>query len=324
MERSTNHFARYAWGLLAYNLLVILWGAFVRATGSGAGCGAHWPLCNGEVIPRAPAVETMIEFTHRISSGLVVLLVVGLIYWAWRKFPRGHLLRVSSAVVGFFTLTEALVGAGLVLFEMVADNTSIARAWWMIAHLLNTFLLLASLSITAHWATFGTPKRFHWRRATGIPLVVGFLAMLILGASGAVTALGDTLYPASSLAEGFQQDFHPEAALLVRLRIWHPVIAVLVGAYLVAAGVWIRSRLPTPAIRRASYVLIGLFVIQLFFGAINVILLAPVWMQLVHLLTADLVWISFVFLSLYVFRTVQLTPRATDHPIHDRINQTAQ
>ena len=128
MDRPNNRFAWFTWGLLVYNLLVILWGAYVRATGSGAGCGAHWPLCNGEFVPRAAAVETLIEFTHRLSSGLVLVLTVALIVWAWRKYPRGHAIRISSAFVGFFTLTEALVGAGLVLFEMVADNPSFSRA----------------------------------------------------------------------------------------------------------------------------------------------------------------------------------------------------
>ncbi len=48
-------FSRYAWGVLLWNVLVALWGAYVRATGSGAGCGSHWPTCNGEILPRAPA-----------------------------------------------------------------------------------------------------------------------------------------------------------------------------------------------------------------------------------------------------------------------------
>ena len=193
----------------------------------------------------------------------------------------------------------------------------------MIAHLINTFLLLASLSITAMWARYSAPKKLSWQPVTGIPLVIGFLGMLVLGASGAVTALGDTLYPSSSLIEGFRQDFSPGAALLVRLRVWHPVIAVLVGAYLAAAGVWIRSRLPTSLVRRLSYTLIGLFIFQAVLGVINVILLAPVWMQLVHLLAADLVWISFVFLALTVFQTVDLSLRPVDQPIQDRISQIA-
>ncbi|MFN8454080.1 MAG: COX15/CtaA family protein [Anaerolineae bacterium] len=73
-----DRFAKYVWTVLAYNLAVILWGAFVRASGSGAGCGSHWPLCNGEVIPRTPQMETLVEFTHRLTSGLALLLVIGL------------------------------------------------------------------------------------------------------------------------------------------------------------------------------------------------------------------------------------------------------
>ena len=86
--RPRSGFAAYAWAVLGFNLLVILWGAFVRATGSGAGCGSHWPLCNGEVLPRAPALATLIEFSHRLTSGVALLLVIGLVVGAWRGFPR--------------------------------------------------------------------------------------------------------------------------------------------------------------------------------------------------------------------------------------------
>src|SRR5215467_12703113 len=69
----------FAWGVLAYNVAVIAWGAFVRASGSGAGCGRHWPLCNGEVVPRPTSVATVIEATHRATSGLALVGVVGLL-----------------------------------------------------------------------------------------------------------------------------------------------------------------------------------------------------------------------------------------------------
>jgi heme A synthase len=141
-----TRFAKYAWGVLAYNILVILWGAYVRATGSGAGCGSHWPLCNGEVIPRAEQVETLIEFAHRLTSGLSLLLVVGLLVWAFRSYPKGHLVRLGAGLSMFFIITEALVGAGLVLFEWVAQDVSSGRVISMAVHLVNTFLLLASLT----------------------------------------------------------------------------------------------------------------------------------------------------------------------------------
>ena len=122
-----QRFTVYAWAVLAYNLIVIMWGAFVRATGSGAGCGSHWPLCNGVVIPRAPTTETMIEFSHRISSGLALVSVVVLLIWAYRSYPSGGSVRRGAAWSMFFMVLEALVGAGLVLFEYVAANVSVAR-----------------------------------------------------------------------------------------------------------------------------------------------------------------------------------------------------
>ncbi len=146
-------FARFTWAVLAYNLLVILWGAYVRASGSGAGCGNHWPLCNGQVIPQPGRTATVIEFAHRLSSGLVLLLVIVLFVWARRTVPAGHPVRRSVGFVLLFTLGEALLGAGLVLFGLVEDNASVARAVTISLHLANTFLLLASLTLTGLWAT---------------------------------------------------------------------------------------------------------------------------------------------------------------------------
>ncbi|HHY89678.1 MAG TPA: heme A synthase [Chloroflexi bacterium] len=319
-----TRFSRFARGVLGYNLAVILWGAYVRATGSGAGCGAHWPLCNGEIIPRAPQVETVVEFTHRVTSGLVLVLAVALVVWAWRAYPPRHTVRFGAATALVFTLTEALVGAGLVLFEMVADNTSIERAFWMMGHLANTFILLAALTLTALWSSQEEPRGLIWNSRLGTPLVLGVVAMIVLGASGAVTALGDTLFPVSSLAEGIRQDFSPTAHFLVRLRIFHPIIAVIVGAYLAGMGWWMRAQLPERAVERLSLALAGLFAAQLVLGVINVLLLAPVWMQLVHLLFADLVWICLVLLGGYVLGQPQPAASPVDHPVHHRVKQASQ
>ena len=292
-----NRLAVYAWGVLAYNLAVILWGAYVRATGSGAGCGNHWPLCNGEAIPRSAQVETMIEFSHRLSSGLALILVVGLLVWAFRAYPKGHAVRLGAGFSMLFIITEALVGAGLVLFALVADNVSTARAIVISVHLVNTFLLLGALTLTAWWASGGKPVQLTGQGPVGWVLGVGFLAVLILGASGAVTALGDTLFPAQSLAEGLQQEFSPTAHLLIRLRLLHPIIAILVGIYLVMAAAVCRILRPAPLTGRLARLLTGLYLVQLVAGTVNVVLLAPVWLQLVHLLLSDLIWITLVLLA---------------------------
>ena len=232
-EPMTNtRFAKYAWIVLIANLFVILWGAYVRATGSGAGCGNHWPLCNGEIVPRAAQIETTIEFSHRLSSGAVLLLVIALVFWAYRQYPKGHPVRLGATLSTVLIVTEALVGAGLVLFEWVAKDASIGRVISISVHLINTFLLLAALSLTAWWASGGEALFFKNRGAVTWAFGVGFAGIMLIGVTGAITALGDTLFPAGSLAEGIRQDFAATAHFLVRLRVRHPVIAIGVGFYL--------------------------------------------------------------------------------------------
>lgn len=294
-------FAKYAWGVLIYNLGVILWGAYVRATGSGAGCGNHWPLCNGEVIPRTRQVETIIEFTHRLSSGLALLLVVGAVIWVFRFYAQKHPVRLGAGLSLLFMITEALLGAGLVLFKLVAADTSTARAWVVALHLANTFLLLAALTLMAWWASGGKPVRLKERNGMTLALAIAFLAMLVLGASGAITALGDTLFPAMSLAEGLQQEFSPTAHFLVRLRLYHPLIAIAGGAYTVVVIGVVNTRRPDLMTRWFGRIFTGLYFVQLAAGALNVVLLAPLWMQMLHLLLADLLWIVLVLFAASAF-----------------------
>ena len=290
-------FQRLAWGNLVYNLAVIAWGAFVRATGSGAGCGEHWPLCNGTVIQRAPRIETMIELTHRVTSGLALVFVVALVFFAHRALPKGHAARGGAWASLGLMIVEALLGAGLVLLGLTDKNDTIARAVAMALHLVNTLLLLGAITLTAYWASGGAPPRRHGQGVVGGMVVLGLLAMLVLGASGAVTALGDTLFPAGSLREGIAQDFSPTAHILLRLRILHPLIALGTGAWLLVTSVTAAALRRNRVVRRAALALVGLFVIQLVAGVANLVLLAPVWLQLVHLLLADLVWISLVILG---------------------------
>jgi heme A synthase len=290
-------FAKYAWGVLFYNLAVILWGAYVRASGSGAGCGSHWPLCNGQVIPRQPQIETLVEFTHRLMSGAALLSVIVLVIWAWRFFPAKHLVRRAAAFSLFFMITEALVGAGLVLFQLVAENDSIARALIISLHLVNTFLLLASLSLTAWWASGEQSLSIRQGGLVVWALGIGLLGMLVLGMSGAITALGDTLFPASSFSEGLRQELSATAHFLVRLRILHPSIAVVVSIYLILATTWVsfvRSNAHIVFLRRSLSILIA---IQILAGVVNVLILAPIWLQLVHLLISDAIWILLVLFS---------------------------
>ncbi len=297
-----DFFSRFALGVLAYNLLVIAWGAFVRATGSGAGCGAHWPLCDGEIVPRAPSLARMIEFSHRASSGVALVAVVALAIVAFRARSKGDAARFWATLSVVFIFTEALVGAGLVLFELVAHDASMKRALSIVLHLSNTFILLACLTLTVRAAT-GAPRLRLSRQGVAPWLVAPvLLAVLFLGMSGAVAALGDTLFPAKSLADGFRQDLAATAHLFVKLRALHPMIATFTGALVVALASLAPVVRRDAHVARGSKLVFGMFAAQFLLGLVNVALLAPVWMQLAHLLVADGVWIALVLLAAAMLR----------------------
>lgn len=299
-----TNFAKFAWFNVVYNIGVILWGAYVRATGSGAGCGAHWPSCQGDVIPRAPKLETLIEFSHRATSGLALIFVLILIVWAFRRYKKGSVVRFGASLSVTFMLTEALLGAGLVLFQWVAYNESIARVYAVSAHLINTFLLLAALTLTAWWASGGKAVRLKPARSMSWAVAVGMLAVVVLGVSGAITALGDTLFPAGSLAEGIAQDFEATAHFLVRLRVYHPLIAIGSGVYLLILARYITDNPPSAQAKKMGRLLLIVFVAQLIIGGTNLLLLVPIWTQLLHLFAADSVWIVLVLL----YAIVQQSP----------------
>jgi heme a synthase len=265
---------RFSWFVLAYFVLVALWGAYVRATGSGAGCGSHWPLCNGEVLPQSPSTATAIEFFHRATSGFAGILIVGLLAALGRRVGWRH-PATRAAVVGLvLTVVEALVGAGLVKFELVADDPSALRALVMAVHLLNTYLLLIYLTLVP--LRLGARPTRSWLPDGAFR--AAFAGMALVGVSGAIAALGDTLFPADSLREGLRQDLSPGAHFLLRLRIFHPFLAVGLGIGLV----WLARQRTEAAPRPAAWVT-GLVFTQLLAGFVNLALLAPVWMQILHL-----------------------------------------
>jgi cytochrome c oxidase assembly protein subunit 15 len=291
-------FTRYAWGVLAWNLFVVLWGAYVRASGSGAGCGNHWPLCNGDVVPRAPRLETIIEFTHRMTSAVSLLATGGLAVWSVLRFPRDHPVRRYALLSIVFLFAEALLGAGLVLFEFVASNASVGRAFYMSLHLVNTQFLLAALALTAWYSREVVPDAIPRAAAHRSPRVIAALPIaVVVSVTGAIAALGDTLFPVASLAEGMRQDISTASSFLLRLRVLHPVLAILAAGYFVYAAMSVLRSKPRPLTSQIALAVIVLAVAQLGAGAINITLLAPVWMQLVHLSLADMLWLSLVLLA---------------------------
>jgi heme a synthase len=287
---------RFVIATLLVNFFVIAWGAWVRASGSGAGCGNHWPTCNGQIIPQSPTTHALVEFIHRASSGIALLLVVGMAVWSWRRFRPGHWARRAAAMALVLMGVEAGIGAALVKFELVAGNASLARAVALGAHLLNTQLLLAAIALTGWWAAGRPTVSWHAAGRERGWFVAAAIGLLAVGMTGAIASLGDTLFPSRTLAQGLSQDFNPTAQLLLRLRIWHPALAVAVGAGVMLLA-QTSARRGGPAVSPAARLVTTMVLLQWAIGVGSLLLLAPVTLQLLHLLTADCVWLSFVVLA---------------------------
>jgi len=297
-ELKLSKFAKYAWFVLAYNVVVILWGVFLRASKSGDGCGQHWLTCHGEVIPSAPEMKTVIEFSHRITSGIAFLVVFALVIWAFRKFEKYNPIRKTALISFVFIITEALVGAGLVLTGNTAGTLTAARPFWMIGHLTNTFILLAFLTLTAWFASGGKRLNFKSQPKVLLLLGLGVFGIFLIGMSGSVAALSSMLFPSVTLSEGIAKDFSATSHILLRLRVSHPILSIMVGVFLVFLAGWIKSKANGNAsVKRWANVLTILILIQFAFGTMTLLTLAPIVMQLGHLLLADAVWIAFVLMS---------------------------
>ncbi|MEM6960937.1 MAG: COX15/CtaA family protein [Myxococcota bacterium] len=292
-------FRRYSVWILFYSVFVILWGAFVRASLSGDGCGDHWPLCDGELLPSSPSFQKAVEFLHRTTSGLAwIACGVGFL-GARLWFKTDDVRRTSSGWVLFFMTTEALIGAGLVLLEMVAQNQVQGRAWWMAAHLSNTFLLLGAMCWQT-WSSFypAATSRGFFDTAVQRWIALACASLVAISITGALAALGDTLYLGTDFGTHLSLQTYRTAPPLIQARLLHPLTALLGAAIIVTAlGYTVGAETSVQAHRIAIGCLVCV-ILQLGIGATNVALLAPAWLQIVHLFFADLLWIGLIFLAL--------------------------
>ncbi len=311
-ETKLDRFAKFAWFVLAYNLVVILWGVFLRASKSGDGCGQHWLTCHGEVVPSAPELKTVIEFSHRITSALDGLIVIALLGWAiriWyvkRSETSRYVLKMATGSF-VFVLIEGALGAGLVLTGNTAETLTPARPFWMAAHLINTLVLLSLLTITAWSASSGRRIRFRIQSKHLRWIAFGAVLIFFVGISGSIAALSSMIFPSGTLTEGITKDFSPTSHSLLRIRPFHPIIAVIAAVFLTLWAGWIKANAPQfDRVVRWANILSILVVVQIAFGAVTLLTLAPILMQLGHLLLADAVWISFVLLSLELLAAHEL------------------
>jgi cytochrome c oxidase assembly protein subunit 15 len=287
VRRDTRAAARFAWVVLGFFILVVLWGAVVRATGSGGGCGSNWPLCNGDFVPHHPRLATIIEFTHRSTSAICTFLLIALGVWTFAVTEKRHRARKAVLWSAFLLVTEAILGAVLVLRHYVENTYSVGRVITQSIHFTNTMLFMGSLALTAWFLRRDRAAQMPVRPLRWVG-VVAIVATLVVGATGSLAALADTLFLSSSLRAGLMADLAAGSPLLVRMRWIHPA-ASLVGFLCV----WVLARSRS----MISRVVIGLLVVQIVLGVADVLLLAPVWMQVVHLLGADLYWAALVLLA---------------------------
>jgi cytochrome c oxidase assembly protein subunit 15 len=284
----TQALRRFAWFVLAFMVLVVLEGAVVRATSSGGGCGNRWPLCNGDFFPHHPRLATVIEYTHRSLTGICTTLVIALAGWIFYTTKPGHKARQAIVASCVFLVTEALLGAVLVLRGYVENNISVGRVVMQSIHFTNTLLLLGALSLTVWFlarrselaVTDSAAKALAW---------LAVVATILMGATGSLAALADTLFPSSSLSAGLAEDFAANAPLLVRMRWVHPAATVIGFVCVMLLAAQVRTRL--------SSMVFWLLIVQVVLGVADVLLLAPTWMQVVHLLGADIYWIALVGLA---------------------------
>lgn len=311
-ETKLDRFARFAWLVLGWNIIVILWGVFLRASKSGDGCGQHWLTCQGEIIPSAPALKTVIEFSHRITSSLDGLLLIVLLVWAflvWKRVRSDATKRILKMAAGsfVFVVIEGLLGAGLVLTGNTAENLTPERPFWMAAHLVNTLILLTFLTLTARYASGGRQLKFRVEKKYLLAIVVGFAAILLVGMTGSIAALSHMIFPSGTIAEGMAKDFSPTSNILLRLRLLHPITAILTGVFIIFLTGWLTKECGKDRlVVRWSNILSILVLAQIGFGSLTLLMLAPIIMQLGHLFFADTIWISYTLFAAH-FLSVENT-----------------
>jgi cytochrome c oxidase assembly protein subunit 15 len=309
VKRDTQPASRFAWIVLGFFILVVLWGAVVRASGSGGGCGVNWPLCNGDFVPHHPRLATIIEFTHRSTSGICTFLLAGLAFWTFAVTPRRHRARRAVLWAVALLVVEALLGALLVLRGYVENNTSDGRVVAQSIHFTNTMLLMASLALTAWFlrrpSASPTPKPASSRG----PAILAILATILVGATGSLAALADTLFPSPSVLAGLTSDFAAGSPVLVRMRWFHPAAAIVA---VLCVLLLVRAEAPSDRLRGVSGFVLASLALQFVLGVADILLLAPTWMQVVHLLGADIYWVALVILAA---RSLW-PPRQTPAPIY--------
>lgn len=291
-----SRFAKFTWFLLVYNLMVVAWGVYVRASQSGDGCGSRWPLCDGDSTPLMGDIGRMVELSHRVSTSISGVLAVILFFWACRAFAPGSPVRKGATLVLALTIFEGLIGMILVKFRLVTDNASAARAAAMAVHVISTYFLMGATAYTAAMAHGYERPNLKRQGSVLTLLAVGFLCVMFIGVSGAIAALGHQLKPVDNVIEAAMS---PATHWMIRVQPLHPLLGVTVGVYLLLLGGLLTHLRPNEHVRRAARWMVGLYAVQMAVGGLNVVLKAPIPMQMFHLTMADVNFVCLVLLGCF-------------------------
>ncbi len=298
-----------SWTMLWLTVAVVIGGALVRATDSGAGCGESWPICGGQIIPEIGNYHTAIEVSHRLMTGLLGFVLIAVFLLVRRNYDKTHRLRRAVFAAGVLLIIESLLGASLVLFGWVEFDASIARLIVVPIHLVNTFLLIGAMALVAFFAGGGNGFRLNLSRAQDKVIVGGLAIILIIGATGALNALADTLIKSDTLRTAAAGEVLVTESVLRQIRTIHPFTAIIGG---LALYMLVRF-LATGASRRVSLLALGvqgIIWLQFVVGLLNIALDVPLEIQLIHLFVADVLWISFVLIGFHLL--TERTPQEAE------------
>jgi len=276
----TRRFTRLAWTAAIFTYLLIILGAIVRITGSGLGCGEHWPLCNGRLLPPLD-LPTMIEYGHRLAAAAVSVLVTALAVYAWwlrqeAGSPKGV---PDGPGEQYHPDKTAYVALGLLILQVLLGAVTVKLSlppWTVILHLGTAMLLLATLIVIARGRPITPPSR------VGLgALALGFVTVLF----GALTAnLG-----AASACLGFplcNDQLIPAGNYLQHIHWTHRLLAYTLFGY----SLWwaVRTRAP------GAWGVLALVTLQVVVAAAMVLFALPQPLQAAHVAVGAGVWAALV------------------------------
>ena len=286
-----NSLRRYSYAAFFVACAHLVFGAIVRISGSGMGCGDHWPRCYGYWFPPLSRPDLIIEVSHRYLASLLLLSLVALLAAAWRRRDQpgvggpGGVLRGAALAVAL-GLSAALLGA----MTVKLGNAPLATlAHWTVA-----MSLVASVVATVIRAggLGGTSARdggvsMRTKRAAFAGAALALVAVVM----GGLTAK----YPGAAVACpsfplcGTNPDVQGAA---VHVQLTHRIIAVLLVLHLFGVVMALRKRQESPLLRRVAMIAFSLGILQLLVAGAMIGMRLPPALRSLHEATGVSIWIA--------------------------------